>query len=106
MAFVEIYQKGKLLANEHFTDHFLLLENSAEGMVWTIDDEVSKEGGVIMVWVHSASANPLIHFVRPDWELTIDGNVQEQKFYTDVSDLKQKTVELSYEEYHLRIQFI
>ncbi len=106
MAFVEIYQKGKLLAKEYFKDHFLLLENSVIGMVWTIDDAVSKEGGVIMVWVHSASADPTIHFVRSDWELTIDGNVLERKFYTDVSDLKQKTVELSYEEYHLRIQFI
>lgn len=107
MAYAEIYRDGKLLSKEYFLSLFLFIDNdNSQEMTWETDVSPKKGAGVIIIWVQSAEVNPNISFVRPDCELSIDGILYERKFYTDVSDIKQKRVEISYKNYRLRFEFI
>jgi hypothetical protein len=100
MPLFEIYRGGKAIASKEFENQFFIVnELDNDVLRWEADGESrSRKGGVIHIWVQSASTTPQISFLRPDWRLTIDGVQLEPRFYEDI-DVGGKTIELQYNDY-------
>ncbi len=107
MAYVEIYHRGALLAKEYFLNQFIFaLRSSIGDVIWETDISPKRGSGDIKIWVKYTKPDPLIAYVLEDWQLIIDGQELEQKFYDEVTDLKGKNVELAYKDYRIRFEFI
>lgn len=100
----EIYQLGKKIGTKDFRGAFYVIkEIDSDELRWEADEEgAASGGGVIHIWVQTLSTTGIVQrqisFVRPDWQLIIDGTAMEHKFYQYV-DVTGKTVELQYNDY-------
>jgi hypothetical protein len=96
----DIYQNGQKVDSKDFEYHFYVLrDHSADKILWKADDE--KGGDEVLIWVLS---DYRIHFVRPDWRLTIDHIQLPQEPHLNV-EVAGKHVSLQYEDYEFVCQF-
>lgn len=101
MPVFEIRYQGENIASKVFRSNFYVVKFlEKDDLYWEADEEqaLSKKGGEIHIWVQNASKSPLISFVRPDWQLIVDGVSFERNFHTEI-DVDGRTVELQYGEY-------
>lgn len=111
MPVFEIYCSGKKIAEKRFRSNFYVVkELNEERLRWEADEEqrYQKKGGEIHIWIQTISTAPVarrqILFVRPDWQLCINGTTMEQKFYSEV-DVEGKLIELRHSDYSFCCSF-
>lgn len=107
MPTVHVYLAGKRIVSKEFCSNFYVIKDLARNeLFWEADDEQgsSIRAGEIHVWIQRASLAPQISFVRPDWQLVMDGVVMDQAFYTEV-DVEGKTIELKHNDYRFVCSF-
>ena len=106
MTYVEIYHKGAKLVSEPVKYSFLIAKNDPSGDIsWERDDQSNPGEGTVNAWIQSASFNPRILGVLPEWQLIIDGEKMEPKFYNEIENLKGKIVELQHGDYRFVFHF-
>lgn len=105
MATVEVFQNRKSIFTGFFKRNLYIEEDHASGEIfWSIDGQ-NKRVGVIRSWIRRSDSSPQILGVLPEWQLIIDGIPQEKKFYETVEDLKDKIIELEYQDYRFVVNF-
>ncbi len=105
MATVDIFVASKQIAAISIRHEFYIAETSAGQIFWYEHKKDSPfKGGEFQIWLQSVDYEPRILFVMPHWQLIIDGNWMEKKFYSELGDLKGKKVELQYKEYSFVFQ--
>jgi hypothetical protein len=99
---IDIYWARKKIAFKNFIGNFYIVKDlETNELFWEADQEQrypSTRIGEFQIWIQQANSAPQISFVRPDWQLVIEGIVMERAFYTEV-DIAEKTVELKHEDY-------
>jgi hypothetical protein len=112
MPIVEIYKAGKRIGSKEFRAQFYIIEERERGKLrWESDEEqgLSKKGGVVEIWIITRTCDSVtkqeIAFVKPEWQLTIDGTAMERGFYHHV-DVGGKVVELQYMDYRFVIPLL
>jgi len=105
MPYVEIYRKEVKLGTEYFKRNFYIVEDLAGEIYWHGGERKMSRGGEIKIWVQMADTIPRIASVLPDWQLFIDGQKQESKFYDSVENLCGKAVELRHKGYRFIFHF-
>ncbi len=96
---MEIYRNNKKIESKEFRGHFYILKDLTGHICWTSDDE--KGGNEILIWIRSDYSVP---FIRPDWQLIIDGIPLPKKFHTTV-ELSGKHVNFQYSDYEFVCHF-
>ena len=107
MLTMHIYQAGRKVASEEFQNKFFITKEVAEDrLFWEADEEQdsSKKGGVFQIWILGASSTPMIAFIPPGWQLTIDGVMLNQGIYEHIS-VRGRAVELRYGDYRFVCSF-
>lgn len=98
---IDIYLADKRIESKNFIGNFYIIKDSGtDELFWKADGEQDplSRTGEFQIWIQRANTAPLISFVRPDWQLILDGIVMEQVFYSEV-DIAGKVVELKYDNY-------
>jgi len=102
---VDIYYNGKKIETKQFSRSFYIIkELGSERLYWETGQEQrsSQEGGEIHIWIQTVSSSPRVRrriiFVRPDWQLVVDGTIMEKRFYTEL-EVEGRAIELRYNNY-------
>lgn len=100
MPMMQIQRANKPTESKPFCNSFYIILRLDGTLVWESDEKQGrdKQGGVFHVWIQSGSFNPILSFVRPDWQLILDGNLMPQGFYEKVP-LSGRVMELLYQDY-------
>ena len=78
------------------------LETPLQELIW-FENEIGRPG-ILKIWLQIRENKPLLCFLLPDWQLIINGNWTEKKFYEDIEDLDGKQVELQYKDHRFVFQ--
>lgn len=105
MASVKIYFGDALIGVEHFKREFYISESLSGELFWYTGEHPKSGGGVFRIWVQMADTNPRIMTVLPDWQVFIDGQKLESRFYDSIENLGGKAVELRYQEHRFIFHF-
>jgi hypothetical protein len=106
MAKVEVHIDNIQIYSDSFKRDFYISESLSGELFWYTSENPKLGGGIFKSWIQMADNTPRILTVLPDWELIIDGVVQELKFYDSVENLAGKLVELRYNKYRFIFNFI
>ena len=100
MPIFTIFRNGKKIGLKNFYYHFYILRDlSTNEISWKADDE--EDTAEILIWIQT---NYTVHFVRPDWQLIVDGVQLPKQAYQALS-LSGKCVSFQYCEYEFVCHF-
>jgi hypothetical protein len=76
-------------------------------LYWIADNEPvpCKGPSGLQVWIRGASIGGEIHYVLPDWQLSVDGIVLPRGFYGVTIYVGGRNVELQYNDYRFVCSF-
>jgi hypothetical protein len=104
MSIIDIYHQGRKIESKSFQNESFYIVKDLDGVLyWETDREQAKNkrGGVIEIWIQTGYT---LSFVKPDWQLTVDGVQLPQKFH-DTVNVTGKQIRLQHEDYEFVCQF-
>ena len=105
MPSVSINQRGNITEMKEFRNSCWLVWNDVTGLSCDVDMQQSKGIGVFISHVFYANTDPELLAVLPEWEFSIDGVVQPQRFYESVKGIDGRVVKLRFQDRECILDF-